>query len=197
MKQVLLESIKKDYEDYKKMIETNFKETDEEFITPGRFKRVDEIRKKYDTHWVTSEDMNINDYALDEAISNHIASIEEKDTNRILMYISELKYDTYKKVFDKGFDLPNAEEKDTYVLYMDIEDNTKYFIKKDFQEEFEKKHDVVVMYKNPNCNAGWNFYRNMELLSDARREFIRDAMYQNQDEAVKQFIKRYQEQIKD
>ena len=192
MKQELIDSIKKDYEDYNKMIETNFKEAEEEFITPGRLKRVNSIREKYG-NWVTSEDMDINDYVLDEAINNNLQDKELGDTNKLLMYIAELQYDTYKALFRDRFSLPNADEEDTYILYMDIEDNTKYFIKKDFQEEFEKKHKIVVMYKNPNCNAGWNFDRNMELLNGVRREFIKDAMYTEQEEVAKQFVMKYQE----
>lgn len=192
MKQELLDSIKKDYEDYNKMIETNFKETEEEFITPGRLKRVNGIRKKY-RYWVTSEDVDINDNVLDEAINSNLESAELGETNKLLMYISELQYDTYKSLFGNGFSLPNVDEEDNYILYMDIEDNTKYFIKKEFQEEFEKRHNVIVMYKNPNCNAGWNFDRNMEILKEIRREFIRSAMSNEQEEVAKQFVKKYQE----
>jgi len=192
MKKELLDSIKKDYKDYSKMVETNFKEMDEEFITPGRFKRVNNIREKYG-HWVNSEDIDVYDYILEEAINNNIIDAEVGDTNKILMYISELSYDTYRKLFEGGLELPKADPESIYVLYMDIEDNTKYFILKDYQEEFEKTHNVIVRYKNPNCNAGWNFERNIEELEAARKEFIKGAIHSEQEEAAKQFVKKYQE----
>lgn len=191
MKQELLDNIKKDYSDYSKMVETNFKEMDEEFITPGRYKRVSSIREKYG-HWVNSEDIDVHDYILEEAISNNLEDAEIGDTNKILMYISELNYDTYKKLFNGELNLEKADPESIYILYMDIEDNTKYFILKEYQERFEKTHNVIVRYKNPNCNAGWNFERNIEGLEDARREFIKGALSNNQEEAANQFVKKYQ-----
>lgn len=191
MKQELLDNIKKDYSDYSKMVETNFKEMDEEFITPGRYKRVSSIREKYG-HWVNSEDIDVHDYILEEAISNNLEDAEIGDTNKILMYISELNYDTYKKLFKDELNLEKADPESIYILYMDIEDNTKYFILKEYQERFEKTHNVIVRYKNPNCNAGWNFERNIEGLEDARREFIKGALSNNQEEAANQYVKKYQ-----
>lgn len=192
MKQELIDSIKKDYEDYNKMIETNFKETEEEFITPGRLKRVNSIREKYG-NWVTSEDMDINDYVLDEAINNNLQDKELGDTNKLLMYIAELQYKTYRILFEEEIKVPNVKDEDTCILYMDIENNEKYFVKKENQEEFEKTHNVIVMYKNPNCSLGHNYDRNIELLNDAKREFIREAMYTEQEEVAKQFVMKYQE----
>lgn len=191
MKQELLESIKKDYEDYLKMVESNFKELDDEFITPGRLKRVEKIREKH-SYWITSEDVDIYDYILDEAIDNNLVDNEIGNTNKVLMYIAELTYNTYNKLFKKELELPKMNPEYTYVLYMDIEDNSKYFIPKEYQKEFEESHNVIVTYKNPNCNAGWNFDRNIEGIKEVRREFIKQAMHEEQEEVAKEFIKKYQ-----
>ena len=106
-----------------------------------------------------------------------------------------MRYGTFAKLFN--FPTDNINPEDIYILYMDIESDEKCFISKDNQKSFESTNDVVVMYKNPNCNQGCNFDRNIEGLQSARREFIKDAFYTEQEEAARQFIKKYQERRKD
>ena len=69
--------------------------------------------------------------------------------------------------------------------------NTKYFVKKEEQKTFEETHNVVVTYKNPNCNLGWNHDRNIQGLNDIRNEFIKESFYNDQEEVVAQLIKKY------
>ena len=192
MKQELLDSIKKDYEDYKKMVETNFSEAEDNMITPGRLRRIEKVKEKYST-WVGLRDKNIYDCILDEAIYNNLKEKNLGKTNGILMYISEFPYDIFLKLFNNIYELPESKNNDVYILYIDIEDYTKYFIPKELQKEFEKKHNVIVTYKNPNCNNGRIYDRNMEGLEEIRREFIRSAMYVKQEEAAKVFVKKYKE----
>jgi hypothetical protein len=191
MKQEIIDNIIKDYKDYKKMVENDFQELNEEFTTPGRIKRVSKIKEKHES-WVTSEDIDINDNILDEAINSNLVGTEVGDTNKVLIYISELTYDTYKKIFKDELEMSCTNPNAIYVLYMDIEDNSKYFIQKEYQEEFEKSHNVIVKYKNPNCNAGWNFDRNYyDEVKEARREFIIGTMENTQEDAAKELIMKY------
>lgn len=190
MKQELLNSIKREYEDITKMVETNFSEEEQEFTTPGRKEKIRRIKDKHSC-WLTSEDVDINDQVLNEAISSTIKNKDIGETNKLLMYISELQYETYSKLFKDEIDIEENDPSTVYLLYMDIEDNTKYFVKKEDQKSFEDMHDVIVAYKNPNCNAGWNHDRNMQGIEDIRNEFIKDSFYNDQDEAAAQFIKKY------
>ena len=192
MKQELLDLIKKDYEDYKRMIDTNFSEEDEKMITPGRLKRVERIREKH-SRWVNSEDIDIYDCILNEAVDTNLKGKDIISTNEILMYISELTYGTYEKLFKDDYELPKEDENAVYILYMDIENNCKYFIPKEFQKKFEETHNIIVPYKNENVNPGANYSRNIGLIKSVRNEFIKEAMYSSQEEASKEFIKKYQE----
>ena len=193
MKQELLDTIKSHYEDYTKMVETNFEELKKDFVTPGRKKVLEHIEKEY-LNWVEKEE-NIDECILVEAIKTVIRDENNKEidlgeTNEILMYISELEYETYALILK--LDMTDKNPKEVFILYMDIENKKMYFVKKENQEEFEKEHKIIVRYKNPNCNAGWNFDRNYEDLPYARREFIKDAIYNGQEEATIQFVKKYQ-----
>lgn len=193
MEDGILEKIKIDYEDYKNMVDTDFSEETDEHITPGRLKRVSKIKEKHNSIWLNSEEMSIYDYALDEAINNNIGGKELDETNKILMYISELPYDTYLKLIEEKEEIPVVNEDEILILYMDIENNKKYFVPLEEKEEFEKTHNVIVMYKTPNCNPGGIYSRNTILIDEVRREFIRDAMYGDQEEVAKQLLKKYEE----
>lgn len=196
MKQELLDSIIRDYKDFSKMVETNFEEENDKDITPGRLKRIEKIRNKH-VYWIDSDELSIYDNILNEAIDNNIEGVEIGETNKILLYISELNYDTYMSLFKEDYELPKTSTNSTYILYMDIEDNSKYFIQKEYQKEFEETHNVIVKYKNPNCNAGWNFDRNYyEEIKEVRREFIKSTMESSQEEAAKVLLKKYQEKEK-
>lgn len=190
MKQELIDSIKREYKDITKMIETNFIEEQQEFTTPGRKEEIKRIREKH-SHWVASEDVDINDYVLDEAINSTIKNKDIGNTNKVLMYISELQYETYSKLFKDEIEIEENDPSTVYLLYMDIEDNTKYFVKKEEQKTFEETHNVVVTYKNPNCNLGWNHDRNIQGLNDIRNEFIKESFYNDQEEVAAQLIKKY------
>lgn len=193
MKPELLENIIKEYKDYIRMVETNFEELNDKDITPGRLKRVEKIKHKHE-YWIDSEELSIYDNVLDEAINNSIEGKEIGETNKILLFISELDYDTYRALLEDDQELPVSNVNTTYILYMDIEDNSKYFIEKEKQKEFEDTHNVIIKYKNPNCNAGWNFHRNYyNGIKEAKRDFIRSAMELSQEEAAKEFVKKYKE----
>lgn len=188
MKQEIIDSIKEEYEDIVKMIETNFSESKDENITVARYKKLKKIEECY---WLESSlvGRDSDNFAMYEALRAKFKASEVEETNNILMYISEMDYSTYLRLFReemKGKD-PNT----SYVLYMDIEDETKYFIKSSDKEEFEKTHQVIVPYKNPDVSSGWNFERNYYGLKFIRSYFIKKAMYSNQEEATKQLIKKY------
>ena len=187
MKQEIIDSIKEDYEDITKMIETKFSEEKDESITLARYNK---LRRLEEFHWHSeSSGIDSSEFALEEAIASNFSVSDTGETNKILMYISELDYDTYKKLFKE--EMKDKDPNTVYILYMDIEDETKYFVRKENQEEFEKTHQVIVTYKNPEVNAGWNFERNYYGLQFIRRNFIRKAMYSTQEETAKQFVKKY------
>lgn len=192
MKQELLDKIKEQYEDYSKMVKTDFEEAKEKSITEERKKKIKWIENI--CYYEEQAGKTTDDTILEEAIASVIR--DEKDeidlgkTNKILMYISEMQYGTYQKLL--GVKFKGINPKEIYVLYMDIESKEKYFIKKDVQEEFEKRHKVIVTYKNPNCSNGMNYERNYYGIQFIRRNFIKEAMYSGQEEATKQLVKKYQ-----
>ena len=197
MKQELLDSIKSHYEDYKVMVKTDFSELQDEMITPGRKKLVENIKALHDQ--CIEKEIDVDDTILSEAIKVVLGTNDNKKTktgktNGILMYMGKFEYETYAKLMnlELGNKYPNKE----YILYMDIENNKMYFVTKEKQEKFEQTHNVIVTYKNPNCNDGWNFERNYQYLPDIRREFIKKAMYLGQEESSIQFIKKYKETSK-
>lgn len=191
MKEELLKNIKKEYDDISQLVKTNFAELDQEFVTPGRLKEIERIRKQH-SHWVTSEDIDIYDQILSEVINKNTKDDNIGKTNRILMFISELNYDTYTKLFSEEINIEEAQPEDTYILYMDIEDNSKYFVKKENQAEFEASNNVIVPFKtNPNISAGWNHDRNIQRVEEIRNEFIKNSLYAPQEEAASQLIKKY------
>ena len=187
MKQEILDSIREEYEDITKMIETDFIETRDENITVARHNKLRRIEEYY---WHDrSSGIASDDFAMYEALRAKFKASEVKETNNILMYISEMEYDTYLRLFRE--EMEGKDPNTTYVLYMDIEDETKYFVKSSEKEEFEKTHQVIVAYKNPDVSAGWNFERNYYGLKFIREKFIKKAMYSTQEEATKQLIKKY------
>ena len=192
MKQELLDSIKRHYEDYTTIIEKNFSELDDKLITPGRKKLVESIKALY--HKCLEEYLDIDESVLSEAINNVLGTNENiktniGKTNGIIMYMGTLEYDTYIKLL--GIELGNKYPNKSYNLYMDIENNKMYFVTEERRKAFEKKHKTIVTYKNPNCSDGWNFERNYHELPAIRREFIKQAMYTGQEEATIQFVKKY------
>ena len=190
MNKELFNSIKREYEDITKMVETDFIEEEQEFTTPGRKEKINRIKEKH-IHWLTSEDVDINDYVLDEAINLALKNKEIEETNKILMYISKLQYETYSVLFKDEVNVDDKNPEKVYVLYMDIEDNTRYFVEEEKQEEFERTHNVIVTTKNPNMNAGWNYDRNIQNIEEIKKEFIKEAFYSSQEEAASQLIKKY------
>lgn len=187
MRQDIIDDVRKDYEDIGKMIATNFSEMDDKDVTVGRYKKIRKIKNLY-WQWL-SENLDIDDCVLKKAIKDNRADEYIGKTNNILMYIAEMHYGTYEKLFDLNELNRNPDE--LYVLYVDIENEHRYMVKKEEQEEFEKTHQVIVTYKNPNVNAGWNFEKNYDEIQSVKNEFIRQAMYSTQEEATKQFIKKY------
>ena len=163
---------------------------------------IDEIKKGYEistnkikerrTNFLSQESINTYDKALDKEINKVLNNNKINNTNGILMYISELKYEIYKVLFGDEIDILEYDNDTIYALYIDIESNEKYFVKKEEQKEFEEEHKIIVPYKNPNCNAGWNHYRNMQGLEVIRREFIKETFYNKQEKAAKHLIKKYQ-----
>lgn len=188
MKQELIDDIRKDYEDMSRMVETEFSEAKEESVSRERKEKIKKVEDMY-LDWLSSENLDIDDCILDEAIYENTKGQEIGETNKILMYISEMHYQTFMQLFGLNKGDNNPEE--VYILYIDIENNDKYFVKKQNQKEFEKNNKVIVTYKNPEVNQGWNFDRNFHNLPVIRREFIRSTMYNKQEKAAKQFIKRY------
>ena len=188
MKQEIIDSIKEEYEDIAKMIETNFSEAKDENITVARYKK---LKKLEECYWLESSlvGRGSDDFAMYEALRAKFKASEVKETNNILMYISEMEYNTYLRLFRE--EMEGKDPNTSYVLYMDIEDETKYFVKSSDKEEFEKTHQVIVPYKNPDVSSGWNFERNYYGLQFIRSDFIKKAMYSNQEEATKQLIKKY------
>ena len=191
MEQKLIDGIKKEYEDISKLVSTNFAEEEEEFKTAERAKEIEEIRLKH-SHYVTSEDIDVYDYILSDVTDEQLRNAEIGNTNKILMYISKLNYDTYKILFKDEIEVENAKSDDIFILFMDIEDNKKYFIREENYLEFIKTHNVIVPSNNLNINPGGNHYRNMQNLENIRKEFIKEAIYSNQEEAANQLIKKYQ-----
>ena len=187
MRQDIIDDVRKDYEDMGKMISTNFSEMDDKDVTVGRYRKIRKFKNLY-WQWL-SENLDIDDCVLKKAIKDNRADEYIGKTNNILMYIAEMHYGTYEKLFDLNELNRNPDE--LYVLYVDIENEHRYMVKKEDQEEFEKTHQVIVTYKNPNVNAGWNFEKNYDEIQSVKNEFIRKAMYSTQEEATKQFIKKY------
>ena len=187
MKQEIIDSIREEYEDITKMVKTEFREAKDESITLARYNK---LRRLEELHWHSeTSGIDSSEFALEEAIASNFSVSDTGGTNGILMYISELGYDTYKRLFPE--EMEGKDPSSMYTLYMDLEDETKYFVKSSDKEEFEKTHQVIVTYKNPEVNAGWNFERNYYGLQFIRRNFIRKAMYSTQEEAAKQFVKKY------
>ncbi len=173
MREDLLKSIKGKYEKKSAMISTG---------------------KDKESGLTVSEDMDVTETILGQTITEELLKEENiGSTNGILMYISELEYATYKLLFGKELNKKEKNPKAIYVLYMDIENNKKYFIKKSKSEDFEKKHNVVRLGKNGVVNDGWNHTRNMKGVAEVRQEFIGTAMYEGQEEGVKQIVKKYGE----
>ena len=192
MNQGLLNKIKKEYKDITGMVKTNYAEADKKKVSPSRKKKVNEVR---DTHpeYVVSEDVDVTRSILDDVIE---AQLDEKNvgkTNGILVYISELEYGIYKKMFKDELSQRERNPRIKYVLYIDIENNQKYFVRKCDSKKFEEKHTVVRFKDNPGVNVGWNHDINMRKVSKVRREFIGTAMYEGQKEGVKQIVKKYGE----
>ena len=159
------------------------------------------IKEKYEKtsanpesgEFVVSEDVDVTGAILDRTITEELLGENVGSTNGILMYISELEYLTYKLLFGKELNKKEKNPKAIYVLYMDIENNKKYFIKKSKSKDFEKKHNVVRLGKNGVVNDGWNHTTNMNRVREVRQEFIGTAMYDGQKESAKQIVKKYGE----
>ena len=140
-----------------------------------------------------SEDIDVTNAILGRAIMEELDEENIGSTNGILMYISKLEYGTYKLLFEKELTIKEEDPKAMYVLYMDIENNKKYFIKESDSEDFEKSHNIVRLGKNEGVNDGWNHTKNMNGVAEVRQEFIGTAMYEGQEEGVKQIVKKYGE----
>ena len=172
MREDLLESIKGQYEKKSAMISTG---------------------KDKESGLTVSEDIDVTNTILGQTITKELSEENIGSTNGILMYISELEYSTYKILFGKELNKKEKNPKAIYVLYMDIENNKKYFIKKSKSKDFEKKHNIVRLGKNGVVNDGWNHTINMNGVAEVRQEFIGTAMYSGQQEAAKQIEKKYGE----
>ena len=192
MNQGILNKIKKEYKDITGMVKTNYAEADKKKVSPSRKKKVNEVR---DTHpeYVVSEDVDVTSRILADVIETQLDEKNVGITNGILVYISELEYRIYKKMFKDELSQKERNPRIKYVLYMDIENNQKYFVRKRDSKKFEETHTVVRFKDNPGVNVGWNHDINMRKVSKVRREFIGTAMYEGQEEGVKQIVKKYGE----
>lgn len=197
MDQKVLEKIAKDYKDNSRLIETMFEELNNETISDVRKQKIEKLYEKYSDDIEYTCDDNI---ALNVAVSDNLTKESVKNTNKVLMYISELSFETYAKRL--GFEVEEEiktnsditdeiNSNDTFILYMDIENGKKHFIKKDDQEDFEANNNVIIPYKNPNCSKGANFEKNYSYRETIRNEFIKEAIDYGQEEAVKVMIKKY------
>ena len=90
------------------------------------------------------------------------------DVNRKLAMIWNV-YDfftTYAEVED-------IDSEDIYILYLDIENRKKYFVRKEDREEFEKTHSVIVPYQSEIDDQSANYEINNYKTFFVRRDFIR------------------------
>ena len=87
MKQIYIDKIKKDYEDIKRIIETNFAETKDDSITLGRYKRIKRVKDSYDLWRMGSQHICLDDWMLTLAIEEILEDSDIDETNNILMYM--------------------------------------------------------------------------------------------------------------
>ena len=200
MEQIYIDKIKKEYEDIKGMVESNFAEEDDDSISLGRYKKIQRVEDAY-LRWMMDErPQNIEDwivsYIVEEIIDYSKDNVEIKETNGILSYINEAPYEKYQKLFGKRIaDVPDPEE--IYILYIDIETKQKYFVKKSNRKEFEESHNIIVPYQSAWCDPDVDFERNYTTVFLKRNEFIKEAIYSNQEIATKRVLERYPNQSTD
>ena len=200
MEQIYIDKIKKEYEDIKGMVESNFAEEDDDSISLGRYKKIQRVEDAY-LRWMMDErPQNIEDwmvsYVTEEIIDYSKDKIEIKETNGILSYINEEPYKKYQKLFGKRIsDAPDPEE--MYILYIDIENRRKYFVRKEDREVFEETHRVIVPYQSAWYDPGYDFERNYTTVFLKRNEFIKEAIHSNQEIATKRILERYPNQSTD
>ncbi len=189
MKQIYIDKIKKDYEDIKRIIETNFAETKDDSITLGRYKRIKRVKDSYDLWRMGSQHICLDDWMLTLAIEEILEDSDIDETNNILMYINEFPYNKHKRLY-KG-ELEDIDSEDIYILYMDIENRKKYFVRKEDRVEFEETHSVIVPYQSETDDQAANHEINNYKTLFERRDFIRYAMSASQEEAKKILLEKY------
>lgn len=189
MKKVYIDKIKKDYEDIKGIIESNFTETEDDSITLGRYKRIKHVASAYDLWRMGSRYISQDDWILSLAIDENLENENIDETNNILMYINEFPYNKHRRLHKS--DLEDIDSEDIYILYLDIENRKKYFVRKEDREEFEKTHSVIVPYQSEIDDQSVNYEINNYKTFFVRRDFIRYAMSTSQEEAKKITLEKY------
>ena len=188
MKQIYIDKIKKDYEDIKGIIESDFAETKDDSTTLGRYRRIQHIKYKYDL-WSMGSQVKQDDWMLSLAIEENLEDVAIDETNSILMYVCEFPYNKHKRL--NPDELADIDSEDIYILYMDIENRKKYFVRKEDRETFEETHSIIVAYQSEFDDQSANHEINNYKTFFERRDFVRYAMSTSQAEAKKMILAKY------
>lgn len=176
MKNEELEAYKKEYEEIKKALSTNFKELEDPNITMERYRYLENL-KKYHTYGDFNDEYGINNYLI-----CHIDFPEE--TNGIYVYTFEQTIGWFEEIWGSDLSYLNKDKTKKVIYYVDIENCSKYeLVLKENQKEFESSHNVIT--GKPNIYDAGDRYNN------ARNQFLDLCIKEGQEKATKLILEKY------
>lgn len=175
-----LEKIKKEYNDIKNILNSNFEEIIELENNPivDRYNYLKRIQML----------SNIGELNNDRSILTFCLVKSEimEETNNIYVYMFENTIKRLETIYNRPILEPEENKNKKVIYYVDLENPSKYvFIPKEKQEEFENTNNVV--YGDKNIYDAIDRYHNL------RRKFFDLCICQNQEQeqAVKLLLQKY------
>lgn len=178
-----LEELKKEYNDIRNILDSDFEEIAELENNPiiSRYNYLKRLQ-------MLAMSGNLNDK---HSILNFCLVKSEiiEETNNIYVYMFENTIKRLEKIFNMPIIELEENKNKKAVYYVDLENASKYvFISKEKQEEFEATNNVVF--------GDENIYDAVDRYHNLRRKFFDLCIDQEQEEAVKLVLQKYKRKVK-
>lgn len=179
MKKEILEEIKKEAEDIKKIAKGDFKEIDELEKNSVVMRYLHLLNLKETFEYTCG--YNIDECTIEYLVEKYGKGVIQ-ESNNVWYYVFKISAEKCEKYFN--YPLNDFDKNCEVLVYMDIEDSErKIIISESEQEEFESTHNIIA--------GNLSIYDEMDRYYNVRSEFFRSCLKEGNDVAVQKILSKY------